>query len=159
MFPCENTCRLQGSFGSFGPEVRKKKSKVSSGDSPPQGPPKVENRVESTSCFNGYSFFAYNWKLPAYSGAFYLQLTILASLFTYSWSFLFFNCFLSFFSYSWSFFAYNGKVRQISALRDCKQRSLTVSKKAPTVSRKASPVFNPVLELFGALGREAPGTH
>ena len=26
------------------------------------------------------------------------------------------------------------------ALRDCKQRSLTVSKKAPTVSRKSSPV-------------------
>ena len=27
-------------------------------------------------------FFAYNWKLPAYSGAFYLQLTILAFLLT-----------------------------------------------------------------------------
>ena len=30
----------------------------------------------------------------------------------------------------------------ISALRDCKQRSLTVSKKAPTVSKKASPLFH-----------------
>ena len=30
-------------------------------------------------------FFAYSWKLPAYSGAFYLQLTVLA-FFTYSWS-------------------------------------------------------------------------
>ena len=38
-------------------------------------------------------------------------------------------------------FAYSGKVRLIRALRDCKQRSLTVSKKAPTVSTKASPVF------------------
>ena len=36
-------------------------------------------------------------------------------------------------------FAYNGKVLPIRALRDCKQRSLTVSKKAPTVSKKASP--------------------
>ena len=30
-------------------------------------------------------------------------------------------------------------MRLIRALRDCKQRSLTVSKKAPTVSKKASP--------------------
>ena len=51
------------------------------------------------------------------------------------------------------FFAYSGKlfylqselfclqweVRLISALRGCKQRSLTVSKKNPTVSKKASP--------------------
>ena len=28
------------------------------------------------------AFFAYSWKLPAYSGAFYLQLTILAFLLT-----------------------------------------------------------------------------
>ena len=35
----------------------------------------------------------------------------------------------------------------IRALRDCKQRSLTVSKKAPTVSKKASPHF---LRLFQA---------
>ena len=62
--------------------------------------------------------------------------------------------FLAFFSYSWSlfthnfgflltigaFFAYNGKVPLKSTLRDCKQSSLTVSKKAPTVSKKASPV-------------------
>ena len=43
------------------------------------------------------------------------------------------------FTYSWSFFAYSGKVRLIRAVRDCKQRSSTVSKKAPTVSKKASP--------------------
>ena len=30
-------------------------------------------------------------------------------------------------------------MRLVRALRDCKQRSLTVSKKAPTVSKKASP--------------------
>ena len=38
-----------------------------------------------------------------------------------------------------AFLAYSGKVHLIRALRDCKQRSLTVSKKAPTVSKKASP--------------------
>ena len=49
----------------------------------------------------------------------YLQLTILAFLLTV----------LVFFAYSWSFFAYSGKLRLIRALRDCKQRSSTVSKK------------------------------
>ena len=66
---------------------------------------------------------------------FYLQF----SFFTYSWSFFAYS--FSFLAYSWSFFAYNAKVRLIRALRDCKQRSLTVSKKAPTVSEKASPDF------------------
>ena len=81
------------------------------------------------------------------------------SFFTYSWQF-------SLFAYNWSFFAYNfrflltiaavfcysGKVRLISALRDCKQGSFTVSKKAPTVSKKASPFF--FLCLFsGGLSR------
>ena len=47
------------------------------------------------------------------------------------------------FTYSWSFLAYNGKVRLISDLRDCKQRSLTVSKQAPTASKKASPLLFP----------------
>ena len=59
------------------------------------------------------------------------------SFFAYSWSFFAYS--FSFFTYSWSFFASNGKVRLIRALRDCKQRSLTVRKKAPTVSKKASP--------------------
>ena len=86
--------------------------------------------------FFGCGFFAYNWKLPAYSGASLLTVDILGfsayncSFFTYSFSFS---------TYSWSFFAYSGKVRLISALRDCKQRSLTVSKKAPTVSKKSFP--------------------
>ena len=60
----------------------------------------------------------------------------------------------SFFTYSWQFqlfclqlalFDYKGKVHLIRALRDCKQRSLTVSKKAPTLSRKASPPVHRVV--------------
>ena len=49
------------------------------------------------------------------------------SFFTYNWSFVTYS--FSFFTYNWSFFAYCGKVCLIRALRDCKQRSLTVSKK------------------------------
>ena len=60
------------------------------------------------------------------------------SFFTYSWSFSAYS--FSFLTYSWSFFAYSGKVRLTRALRDCKQRSSTVSRKVPTVSKKASPV-------------------
>ena len=59
---------------------------------------------------------------------FHLQLTIL--LFSHNWGFS---------AYSWGFFAYNAKVRLIRALRDCKQRSLAVSKKSQTVRKKASP--------------------
>ena len=81
----------------------------------------------------GCGFFAYCWKLPSYSGAFLLTVDNF-SFFAYSWSFFAYS--FSFFTYSWSFVAYNGKVRLIRALRDCKQRSLTVSKKAPSVSKK-----------------------
>ena len=81
--------------------------------------------------------FAYNWKLPAYSGAFLLTVDNF-SFFTYSWSFFTYS--FSFFNCNWSFFAYNGKVRLISALRDCKQRSLTESKKGPTGSKLSGPV-------------------
>ena len=88
----------------------------------------LDNLLENLSTLKrGCSFFAYNWKLPAYSGAFLLTVDNL-SFFTYSWSFL---------AYSWSFLAYSGR-----ALRDCKQRSLTVSKKAPTVSNKNFPTLN-----------------
>ena len=59
-----------------------------------------------------------------------LLLTVGAFFSAYSFSFL---------AYSWSFFAHSGKVLLIRALRYCKQRSLAVSKKAPTVSRKAPP--------------------
>ena len=88
----------------------------------------------------GCGFCAFSWKLPAYSGAFLLTVDNF-SFFTCSWSFFAYS--FSFSAYNWSFFAFSGKVRLISALRDCKQRSLTVSKKAPTVSRKASPVNEP----------------
>ena len=88
--------------------------------------------------FFGCGFFAYSWKVPAYSGASLLTVDNF-SFSACSWSFLAYSC--SFFAYSWSFFAYSGKVPLIRASRDCKQRSLTVSKKAPTVSKKASPVF------------------
>ena len=88
-----------------------------------------------TQCFMtvsfGCGFFAYSWKLPAYSGAFLLTID----------NFSFFAHNFSFLTYSWSFFAYSGKVRLMRTLRDCKQRSLTVSKQAPTVSKKASPVY------------------
>ena len=86
--------------------------------------------------FLGMQLFAYSWKLPAYSGAFLLA-TDNFGVFAHSWSFFAYN--FSFFTYSWSFFAYSGKVRLIRALRDCKQRSSSVSKKAPTVSKKAPP--------------------
>ena len=87
----------------------------------------------------GCGFFAYSWKLPAYSGAFLLTVDKF-SFSTYSWSFFAYS--FSFFAYSWAFFAYSRKVRLTRALRDCKQRSLTASKKAPTVSKNASPLFS-----------------
>ena len=67
---------------------------------------------------------------------FYLQLIILAFLLTIG---VFLLTDGVFFAYSWSFVAYSGRLRLIRALSDCKQRSLTVSKKAPTVTKKASP--------------------
>ena len=68
---------------------------------------------------------------------FYLQLTSLAYLLTVG---VFLAYSFSFFTYSWSFFVYSGKVRLIRALRDCKQRSLTVSKKSSDcISKEASP--------------------
>ena len=79
----------------------------------------------------GCSFFAYNWKLSAYSGAFLLRVDEF-SFFTWSWSF--FTYIFSVLTYSWSFSACSGKVRLISALKNCKQRSLTVSERAPTAS-------------------------
>ena len=68
----------------------------------------------------GCGFFAYSWKLPAYSRAFLLTVDNF-SFFAYSWSFFAYS--FSFFAYSWSFFAYSGKVRLLRALRDYKQRS------------------------------------
>ena len=67
---------------------------------------------------------------------FYLQMTSLAFLLTIG---AFLLTFLASLLTVGAFFAYSWKVLLISALRDCKQRSLTVSKKGPTVSQKASP--------------------
>ena len=83
----------------------------------------------------GCSFFAYN--LPAYNGAFLLAIDNFSFFYI---QFDFFAYSFSFFTYSWSFFAYGGKVLLIRALRDCKQRSLTVSKEAETVSIRAFPL-------------------
>ena len=81
----------------------------------------------STKKILGCNFFAYSWKLPAYSGAFDLQLTILAFYLQFYLLLLTILAFLLLTNII------------IRALRDCKQRSLPVSKKAPTVSKKASP--------------------
>ena len=59
------------------------------------------------------------------------------------WSFLLKIDNFSFSTYNVSFFGGGGEVRLIRALRDCKRRSLTVSKKTPTVSRKTSPIEFP----------------
>ena len=91
------------------------------------------------------AFFAYSWKLPAYSGASLLSIDSF-SFFTYSWSSFAYS--FGFFAYSWCFFAHNWKVRQTRALRDCKQRSLPVSNKAPTVSAKNFPQIVPWRLLF-----------
>ena len=91
----------------------------------PVSPPEIRMQLVS-----------YSWKLPAYSAAFLFTVDN-SSFFTYNWSFFAYS--FSFSTYNWSFLAHSRKVRLVRALRDCKQRSLTVSKQAPTVSRKASP--------------------
>ena len=76
----------------------------------------------------------------------YLQLTILAFVLTVGAFLLTVRAFLLTILASLltigAFWLTVRTVRLIRALRDCKQRSLTVGKKAPTVSRKASPVLN-----------------
>ena len=84
----------------------------------------------------GCGFLAYSWKLPAYSGAFLLTNDNFSFLLTVG---AFLLTILAFLLTVGAFFAYSGKVRLIRALRDCKQISLTASKKTPTVSKKASP--------------------
>ena len=59
------------------------------------------------------AFFAYSWKLPAYSGAFLLTVDKF-SLFTYSRSFFPYS--FSFFTYSWSFFAYSASSEGLKGL-------------------------------------------
>ena len=55
-----------------------------------------------------------------------------------------FNLQFELFCLQLSFFAYCGKVCLSSTSTDCKQRSSTVSKKHPTVSKKTSPFINRV---------------
>ena len=70
------------------------------------------------------------------------------SFFTYNWSFFAYN--LSFSTYNWSFFAYSGEARLIRALRDCKQRSLTVSKKSSDCKWTSFPRSKPGgFHIFG----------
>ena len=59
-------------------------------------------------------FFAYSRKLPAYSGAFHLQLTALAFLLTIG---AFSVTILAFLLTIGAFFAYSAKLRLIRALR------------------------------------------
>ena len=67
---------------------------------------------------------------------FYLQLTILAFLLTIGALLL---TAVALLLTGGAFLAYSGKVHLMRALRDCKQRSLTVSKTTPTVSKKNFP--------------------
>ena len=76
---------------------------------------------------------------------FYLQLTVFACLLTVG---AFLLTVLASLLTVGAFFAYSGKVRLIRALRDCEQRSLTVSKEAPTVSKRASPDFKNQPKVF-----------
>ena len=85
---------------------------------------------------NGMRHFCLQFKASCSQRSFLLTVDNF-SFFAYSWSFFVYS-FRSF-TYSFIFFAYSGKARLRRALRDCEQRSLTVSKKAPTVSNKASP--------------------
>ena len=66
---------------------------------------------------------------------FHLQLTTLVVLLAIGA----FSLTILAFTHSWSFFAYSGKERLLSALRDCKQRSLTVNRKVPTVGYEDLP--------------------
>ena len=102
-------------------------------------PPTLSHRLRGPKTMIwGCGFFAYSWKLRAYSGAFLLTIDNF-SFFSYNWSFFAYS--FSFFTYNWSFFTCSGKVHLIRALRGRKQGSWTVSKKAPTVSKKASPII------------------
>ena len=57
---------------------------------------------------------------------------------------------LEFFAYKLQLFAYSAQLLLISTLMDSKQRSSTVSKKAPAVSKKDSPIgmhYTPMVQL------------
>ena len=95
----------------------------------------------------GCGFFAYSWKLPAYSGAFLLTVYNFR-FFAYSWSSFAYN--FSFLTYSWSFFAYSGEVRLIRASRDCKQKKLNCKQKSSNCKEmgKQWPTSDPKMGLW-----------
>ena len=93
---------------------------------------KVQNWMDAISCLQLEAFlltmelFTYSWDRE-------LFLLTIGVFIAYSFSSSTYNC---------NCFAYNGKLRQIRTVTDCKQRSTAVRKTAPTVSKKASPKPN-----------------
>ena len=83
--------------------------------------------------------FADNWKFPAYSGVFLLTVD--------NFSFFVYSC--SFFAYNFSFLLTVGPfLFLMRALRDCKQRNLTVSKKLQQQVKKLPPFSFAIFEEF-----------
>ena len=82
----------------------------------------------------GMQRFSYSWKLPAYSGTFQ---TYRWKFWHFTWSWSFSLTILVFLLTVWAFCLQWDSVSN-NALRAYKQRSLTVSEKASTVSRKSS---------------------
>ena len=85
----------------------------------------------------------------------FLLTVVFGSFFTYSWSCVAYNFSSS--TCTCSFFAYNGKLHLISTLTDGKQRSSTVSKEAPTVSKKDFPlsIDTPATKIHGSNPEQA----
>ena len=89
--------------------------------------------VTRTILKKGCSLFTCSWKLPAYNGAFCLELRF-GAFFTCNWSFFAYNW--CSFAYSWSSFAYSGKAHLRSTSMDYKQMSCKCKQNSPTVSKK-----------------------
>ena len=82
----------------------------------------------------GCNFFACDWQLPAYNGAFLLTVVFGESLYL---QLELSHLQLELLCLQLELFAYGWKARPISTLlMDCKQGTSTVSKKAPAVSKK-----------------------
>ena len=95
----------------------------------PQSPVKtssLQNRLPENHYLLDAAFFLTNGSFLVTVELFCLELASFASLLTIL---AFLLTVLVSFSYNWSFFACSGKVRLLRALRDIKQRGLTVSKK------------------------------
>ena len=78
----------------------------------------------------GCGFFAYSWKLPSYNGALLLTVD----------DFCFFSC-------SWSCFGLQWEAASNKGLKGLEAKKLNCKQKAPTVSKKASPIA--YFPLFG----------